>query len=208
MAQLMLVNPRKRKTARKSPAKKSAAKRTTRRRYARNPIGLAAANPIRKRRKYRRNPIAMKGLMAPIMPAAIAAGGAIGLDLAWGMIGSKLPAALSTGPVRHVAKAAGALALGALAGMVLKKETANNLAIGALTVVMHGAMRETMQKMLPNVALGEYESEMDGLAMYTGDGMNGMGEYVEGLSYSGAGVSFDSEMSGMGSMGQTSPFIL
>lgn len=190
----MLVNPRKR---RKAKAKTRVAKTTAKRRYARNPI--AVANP-KKRRKYRRNPIAMKGIMAPIMPAATAAAGAIGLDLAWGMIGSKLPASLSTGPVRHVVKAVGALGLGALAAMVLKKETANNLAVGALTVVMHGAMRETLQTMNPEMKLGEYGDEMDGFAMYV-DQAGPLNEYLPMNGYG-------EEIEGMGAMGETGPVFL
>jgi len=217
MAQLMLVNPRKRRRKAKATTKRRtvARRRTThkrRRTYARNPIAL---NPSRRakrthRRKYRRNPIGMgrgkmKGLLAPLMPAAISATGAIGLDLAWGIIGSKLPANLGTGPIRHVAKAAGALALGALAGMIVKKDTANQLTIGALTVVLHSAMKETIQKTMPNVQLGESESGyMNGLAEYfTEPSMAGMGEYftepaMNGVGYSGGGEYFYNELEGMG----------
>lgn len=194
MAQLMLVNPRKRKSAAKKAAKRPASKSKARR-YAKNPITL---NAVKKRRKYRRNPIGggLKGITAPLMPAATAAVGAIGLDLAWGKIGGMLPDSLKSGPVRHVAKAAGALALGALAGMVLKKDTANNLAIGALTVVLHGAMRETIQSAMPGVTLGEYDDGMngiDGLAFYDESALNGLGYSEDGFTDNG----FDT-MNGMG----------
>jgi len=214
MAQLMLVNPRKRRRKAKTTTKRRthARRRTThkRRRYARNPIALNTTRRTRRthRRKYRRNPIAgrgkMKGLLAPLMPAAISATGAIGLDLAWGIIGSKLPSALSTGPVKHIAKAAGALALGALAGMVVKKDTANQLAIGALTVVLHTAMKETIQKTLPNVQLGENDFTMNGLAEYfPTDTMAGMGEYfptdtMQGVGYYGGGEYFEDSLEGLG----------
>lgn len=196
MAQLMLVNPRKRKSAAKKAAKRPATKRKSPRRYAKNPITL---NAVKKRRKYRRNPIGggrgLKGITAPIMPAATAAVGAIGLDLAWAKLGGMLPESMQVGPIRHVAKAAGALALGALAGMVLKKDTANNLAIGALTVVLHGAMRETIQTAMPNVQLGEYDNAfagVDGLAIYSPE-LDGLGYSEDGYTDNG----FDS-MNGVG----------
>lgn len=222
MASLMLVNPRKRRShkkaashrkVRRNPAKAHKTRKV--RRYARNPIGLHGARRTHKRRKYHRNPIGgkMKGIFAPVMPAAISAVGAIGLDLAWGVVSSKLPAGLGVGPVRHVAKAAGALALGALAAMVVKKDTANLLATGALTVVLHSAMKEGIQSVAPNVQLGEMS--VDGLAEYLPQSVDGMGEYVpsmNGLGYEGAGVSFDDgdDMAGFGSMGEGnySPFTL
>lgn len=216
MASLMLVNPRRRKKAtrsttrrrRKTTARKSPARRT----YRRNPI---RATRRRSTRRYRRNPIKAKGLLAPLMPAAVSATGAIGLDLAWGMIGSKLPMGMGTGPMKYVAKAAGALALGSLAAMVTKKDTANQMAVGALTVVLHGAMKDTIQKTLPNVQLGEADfSYMDGIGEYMS--LNGMGEYMSedmaGIGYSGGGEFFAeddmTEMDGLGVYSDSDSFSL
>lgn len=209
MAQLMLVNPRKRRAKRKTTKRKTTARRkstaTAKRRTTarrRNPVA-----PLRRRR----NPIRRKGLkgfIAPVMPAAISAGGALGLDLAWGVIGSRLPPALGDGPVKYVTKSIAALGLGVLAGMVTKKTTADQLATGALTVVLHGAMRDTVSAQFPGVALGEYfddSGNMDGLAEYFP--ADGMGEYFDSgdmaaLEYAGGGTYFD----GVGEMDEENAY--
>lgn len=229
MASLMLVNPRKRRKKakahkrRRNPITVTTRKRrkhtrkAKRRTYARNPISFSHVKR-KSRRKYRRNPIGgkfnLKGLFSPVVPAAVSAVGAIGLDLAWGVIGSKLPASLSTGPVAYAAKGLGAIALGALAGMVVKKDTANQLAIGALTVVLHGAMKEGINKFAPNVQLGDIAEYMpsdplDGLAEYVTDA--GMSEYVTpGIGYAGGGtyMAQDDSISDMDGVGAVMPFSL
>jgi len=115
---------------------------------------------IARRHKRRSNPIAAKfglgGMAKMAMSSAVAAGGALSLDLAWGFL--PLPDAVKLGPMRHVAKGAGAIALGILAGFVVKKETANALATGAMTVVMYNAARELLANVAPQIALGEYMS--------------------------------------------------
>lgn len=119
-----------------------------------------ARNPIRKRHSKRRhNPIAAKlglgGIVGrTVLPAAIAAGGALTLDLVWGFL--PLPESVKVGPMRHAVKAVGAIGLGLLASMVLKRDTANALASGALTVVMYNAAREAIGSLAPGIALGEY----------------------------------------------------
>lgn len=208
MAQLMLVNPRKRKAKKAAPkAKRRAVAKKAHRKYRRNPIALKST--ARKyRRKYRRNPIGMKGFFSPLMPAAVSAGGALALDIGWGFIASKLPLPLQSGPTGLAAKAVGALALGSLAGMVgVKKDTANQIAVGALTVVLHAAAKGAVAKAMPTLNLGgDDDSEIDGLAEYfTGD----MGEYLpdnSGVGYASAGQSFDPNE--MGAVGVDMPFTL
>lgn len=109
-----------------------------------------------KKSKYRRNPIMSKanGIIGQVTSAGIAAAGAISLDVAWSFL--PLPDMIKVGPMRHVAKAVGAIGLGMLAGMLVKKETANSLAAGALTVVMYNAAREVLTNVAPQIALGEY----------------------------------------------------
>lgn len=134
-------------------------------------------NPIRSRRiKRRSNPIAKLGLGGivknTIMPAAVGAGGAITLDLLWSFL--PIPVSIKTGPMRHAAKGVGAIGLGLLAGMLIKKDTANALATGAMTVVMYNAAREAVAQFAPNIALGEY--------MAIESQPVGMGEFLEGHS--------------------------
>lgn len=178
MASLMLVNPRKRR-------KTSVTRRRRKNPVAANPrrrrsVRRVSTRPVRHHRR-RRNPISTRGIMGQIMPAATAAFGALGLDMLWGY--APIPEALKTGPMRYLAKAAGAVGLGMLAGMVVKKSTADQMSMGALTVVLHSAMRDGMSSYMPNIALGEYMSPQESLGYwgsaynpaYTG---NGVGEYL------------------------------
>jgi hypothetical protein len=157
--ELLLVNPRKRKTT----------KRKT------NPI----ANASNQRRKIstkrrRRNPINLKGVAKKIdmkniiqdslKPAVIAAGGALSLDLLMGFL--PIPQKLKTGPMRHVIKGAGAIGLGLIAGMIVKPQTAKILATGALTVTMYDAARGMMQKAAPKFAARAGWGSMSGVGYY------------------------------------------
>jgi hypothetical protein len=128
----------------------------------------------------------MGGIFNNLMPAATAATGGLMLDVLWGY--APIPGALKTGPMRHVAKAAGAIGLGMLAGMVVSKATADRFATGALTIVMHDAMRDIASRAVPALKLGEYDDDDLG---YWGSGYNpssdmglymdpGMGEYMNG----------------------------
>lgn len=183
MAEMLLVNPRKRRR------RKTTRKPVTRRRTYKRRVSTSAARKTRRRR----NPIRRKGvggmIQSTIMPAALAGAGAVGLDVIWGYL--PVPDQLKTGPMRYVAKAAGAIGLGMLAAMVTKKSTADQLASGAMTVVMYQAMKDGMTRFAPNIPMGEYLSEYDSMGYY-GSGMNPgeMGEYMSLTDQSGAGSGF------------------
>lgn len=172
MSQLMLVNPRRRRKTRKT--KKTVARRRPTRRISTRTV----------HRRRRRNPVRKSGLMgivqSSVIPAATAAAGAVGLDVIWGYI--PLPETLKSGPMRHVAKAAGAIALGMLAGMLVNRRVADQISTGALTVVMHGAMKDGMARFAPNIQMGEYLD--DGMGYYgTGiDADTSMGVYLDNPS--------------------------
>jgi len=185
MNELLLINPARRK--RRAPARRRASPARRRPARRRNPVTALAANPRRRpaRRSYaarrsirRRNPAprGMKGIMGTLMPAATAATGALALDVVWGFI--PLPIALKTGPMRHLVKGAGAIGMGLLAGMVVNKRVADQFAVGALTVVMHGAMKEAVTRFAPQIALGEYPSIAVPMSEYDENG-GSLGEYVE-----------------------------
>jgi hypothetical protein len=150
---LMLINPRKRRTARKgrSAAQKAATRRmlsarhgkrasnpaprrskrraSSRRRH--NPIGLArVSRPVRHHRR-RRNPIG--GGMGNIGGMVInGLKGAVG-SVAINAITSFLPAAVTTGKVLYVTRAGLAIAMGTLGRKVLGQH-ARVMAEGALAV--------------------------------------------------------------------------
>jgi len=189
MAELMLVNPRKRRKAR-SPAQRAATRKLVarNRKRKRNPARhttVARVAPVRRkrravarrpvrRRRIRRNPSARGIINTTLIPAAVAGAGALSLDVLWGFV--PVPATLKTGPFRHVIKGAGAIGMGYLAGMVVNKKTAGQLATGALTVVMYNAMREMAARFMPNVPFGYVSSGMPVGEYVSG----GMGEYVAG----------------------------
>lgn len=162
MAEMLLVNPRKR---RRLKSKKTTAKR-------RSPVRRRVSTRTARKTRRRRNPIRSRGLSGivntTLMPAAIAGAGAVGLDVIWGY--APIPETLKVGPMRYVAKAAGAIGLGMLAGMVTKKSTADQLATGAMTVVMYQAMKDGMTRFAPNIQMGEYLN-YDQMGYY-GSGMN------------------------------------
>ena len=205
MAELMLINPRKRrrhkakKSMRKNPRKRrtmtalqrkyfgkrkhkrvaSVAKKSHKRRYA-----VTAS----KRRKYRRNPghglgkFSVQGFTKnTLMPSAIGAAGALGLDILFGFL--PLPDNLKTGPMRSVVRIAGAVALGVVASMVVKKETAANIAAGAVTVTLYDVLKGAVQTAMPTLQLGETDifTEYPSLA-YAGAGqtVSGTGLYETG----------------------------
>jgi hypothetical protein len=142
-----------------------------------------------------------------LMPAFQGGIGALGLDILWGYV--PLPVNLKTGMLRHIVKGVGALGLGFVAGNFVKPATATNLATGALTVIMHTAMRETMTQFAPNIPLGEYvdpslgyynagqiASEQLGQTPYD-SALTPMGEHMDnGMGYYETGV--EGDMMGMG----------
>lgn len=167
MPELMLINPRKRRRKRKMTAKQARyfGKRRKRRARSRSasPLTGVAMNPRRRRRRtftaarrYRRNPIKFSPaafMKNTLMPSAIGAGGALGLDVVMGFL--PLPAAMKTGPMRPVIKLVGAIGIGMLAGMVANRRTAEQITAGAVTVVLYDTLKGFMQKAMPNIPLGE-----------------------------------------------------
>lgn len=166
----MARTTRKRRTAaqRRATAKMVAANRRRRRTPARrkNPIrrrrpAYATTAPVRRRRRRspapivrrrRRNPIVRKGMLDTLVfPAMTATGGALALDALWANL--PIPMNIKAGAFKHVAKAGAAVALSWGAGKVVSKKTAEQIGMGALTVVFHQAAREFMSTKMPNIAM-------------------------------------------------------
>lgn len=154
MAQMMLINPRKRR--RKTAKKRAAPKRRRSRTMAR----VRRSSPARRRR---RNPINLdiKSIMKnTLMPSATAAGGALAVDLALGYI--PLPDMLKTGPMRHVVKGVAAIGMGMLASIFVKPKTAELFATGAMTIAIYDASKEAIAQIAPEIKMGAYD-DMDDL---------------------------------------------
>ena len=140
MAELLLLNPRgRRKAKRASPARK----RTSRKRRS-NPISAARHSPVRHAKRHtarrRRNPIGGSrgtgAIVAMLKAAAIGGAGAVAVDLAMGYANQWLPESLQTKANEVGAGDAVKAALTVAAGVMLAKYTkglSKQAALGALT---------------------------------------------------------------------------
>lgn len=152
-------------------------------------------------RRRRHNPIRMGGMVGGIvhslvMPAATATAGALVLDLAWAHL--PIPATWKAGNLQYAAKAAGAVGLALLARKVVKRQTADAMGVGALTVIMHDAAKSILAKVVPGMNLGFYNPAfpvgiMNNVGEYmgdTGEYVGGMGQYVGGYDADNAWANY------------------
>lgn len=208
--ELLLINPRRRRRKttrhrRRNPNGRARAARRTVARATSARTGLTRrANPVRRRPSYRRRPtrrritrryarnparMTMRGVMnSTVIPAFQAGAGALALDILWGYV--PVPIEWKTGNLRHVVKGGGAIVLGMLAQQFLGARIGNNIALGALTVTFHDAMRDMVAQFAPQIPLGWVSPAVNagnygGPQTYNypgGDpmlqGMNGLGYYV------------------------------
>lgn len=177
-------NPAKK---RRTAAQKAASKRNIKRAQAANRGGRRRAPAKRRRtstrkRSYKRrsNP---RGFKLPSMnriindqmiPALWGGAGAVGNDMLVNML--PLPAEWKSGWMRHLSKAAGAIAIGVIGSMVFPKRIADSLGAGAMTVIGYNVVRDLAAQFAPELNLGEY--------------LDPMGEYLDpnALGYYGAGL--------------------
>ncbi len=162
------AKPRRKTTVRRRRNPTPAKRRT----YART---ATIATPRRRQRvRARGNPVTLaKAIPEIVMPSLVGAGGAVGMDIAWGYLAAMpaVPAVLKTGWGRTAAKAVTSIAIAALMGQAkMTRQFAQPFAIGAMTVLAYETMRQFMAQQAPNVA------------------MDGMGLYVDGLGYYNAAV--------------------
>jgi hypothetical protein len=200
--ELLLVNPRRRRK-RKLSAKqrkyfgKRKRRTSSHRRRRRRSHAVAAPRRRRRRshavhriRRRKRNP-SLRGITGQIVPAVkaglIGAAGGLGLSVALGYLGPKLPAQLQSGYALTAVKVLGALGVGILGGMALRGK-GNALAQGAMTVVVYDELKKVIATQFPAVPLGEYMSIADPVGYDpalelddgSGEGGDDMGEYMMG----------------------------
>lgn len=178
MPTAMVVNPARKRRKKRARTKGGRYKKTTRRR---NPIAaIAAANPKRRRRRgrsksrtyrRRRNPAGFN-LQAfatkRLMPALIGGAGGLGLDIIMAQL--PIPENLKTGPMAPLVKGIGAIGMGMVAGMVVGRQTAEQVLSGALTVVAYGALKDFVATSMPNIQLSAVpmvEAEYNALEYYS-----------------------------------------
>jgi len=161
-----------------------------------NPVKRAKGSKSRRRRASRpyrtfrvrakRNPIARRGsfVSTTFVPALIGAAGAILNDAAVGAVLKHLPDEFQKPELRHAVKAASAFGLSMIASK--SRIASRHLVVagttGALACVLHDAGRAQVQKLLPNVPMGEYLSEVIGtlpaVALSRARIARGMGEQL------------------------------
>jgi hypothetical protein len=130
------------------------------RRHRRRTI-KARTNPRRRRFiRARRNPRILSGGMGgffsnSLMPAAVGAAGAIGVDMAIGNL-TFIPATWKTGTMLSVTRVGLSLGVGALVGMIAGDEYGEQAAAGGIVVALYALAKNFISTKLPSVKMARY----------------------------------------------------
>lgn len=165
--------PAPKKAAAKKPRKSAGARGVIRKGQWPITSDKEATRAGRALRHRRPNPTGiLSDFKQAFVPSAIGGGGALLLDVALGIL--PLPAQMKVGPMAPIVRIGGAVALGAVAGMVVSRRTANQIAAGALTVTLYDLAKDFIVKTMPGKipGLGAYGVDA-GMGAYGIDG--GMG---------------------------------
>ena len=174
MAEMLLINPRKRKAARKARRATPIAKRRVMARRRKNPIAA-----VKRRVMRRRNPIGMGmagGYMTAIREALMGGAGAVAMDLVFGQVNKFLPATLQKTAGTVGAGDAIKAVLTVFIGQALNKPTrgfSKKAAQASLTVQAHDIIRSFVPA---TMALGYYSPAM------TAQGTNRVGPIRKGVN--------------------------
>lgn len=163
---ILSENPRRKSVAKKVRRRKARKATTTRRRtrrtFARNPIRRSMRRRARtggvRRRRFRRNPIprSIGGFLNnSLMPAAVGAAGAIGVDILLGNLLPSMPATLQQPNVLPFLRIGSALAVGLLVGMVSPSAGAQ-AAAGGMIVTVYQLAKSWLASNAPNVRMARY----------------------------------------------------
>lgn len=131
--------------------------KVAKRKRSRRRVKRFNSNPRRTRRTYRRNPIegtASGFLSGTLVPAAIGALGAIGVDMAIGNL--PLPASMKTGTMLTVTRIGAALGMGFLVGMAMGEDAGSEAAAGGIIVTLYSVAKTYLSTNMPNVKMARY----------------------------------------------------
>jgi hypothetical protein len=170
MAEMLLINPRRRKAARKATSKRRVRRASARRR---NPIAAVARRVMRRRNpigmmkrrvmRRRRNPIGMGGrlgmssVIGMVRDGLMSGVGAVAFGVVHGQIQKYLPAALRVVPGRIGAGDAVKALITVVLGQALSGVTrgfSKKAAAASLTVQMHDLVKGYVPATLPLGGLG------------------------------------------------------
>ena len=195
MSELLLINPRRKRKMHRNPSRRRTTKmrRNPIRRHRRRVTRLRA-NPKRHRRvsRMRHNPIirrrkrgASRGgsmnmsgfLKGTLMPSAIGAGGALGVDLLLGFAAPMLPAMLTTPAIKPFVRLAAAIGLGLVAGKVGGRAMGEKVTAGAVTVIVYDTVKGFLQTAMPTLPLSGMDAYPNLEYYNAGTNVGAMGMY-------------------------------
>lgn len=194
---LMVVNPirkRKRKShsmsakQRKYFGKRRSRSRTTRR----NPVTAMASSPVRRSSRRRRYAAKAKSyirrargsefgnfISGTMIPGAIGAAGALGVDMAWARL--PIPDMLKTGAMAPIARIGLAVGVGYAVGMVAGKSYGRQATNGAVLVTLYDLAKNYIAPSVPATAPA-VSAYVRGLG-WTGPAQTSMGRFVGDEAY-------------------------
>ena len=153
MAEMLLINPRKRRATRKARKVHHTAKRRHTAARKHNPIAAVRrrrAHPMGAKRRVirRRNPIAMGGgYMTAIREALMGGAGALAMDVVFGQVNKFLPVSMQTNATTVGAGDAVKAVITVFVGQALNKATkgfSRKAAQASLTVQAHAILTKTI----------------------------------------------------------------
>jgi hypothetical protein len=150
MAEMLLINPSRRKTRKKATTHKRRVKAKTTHHRRKNPISAARKHVMKHVRRRRRNPIGGSSklnantMMSAIKEALMGGVGAVAMDVVYGQINNMLPASLQRMPgtvgTGDAVKAVVTVALGQLLNKATKGYS-KKAAMASLTIQAHDIVK-------------------------------------------------------------------
>ena len=194
MSELLLINPRrKRRAGAKRRTRTTKMRRNPIRRHRRRVTRLRDSpkrhrrvsrmrhNPIIRRRKRgssRGGSMNMGGFLKhTLMPSAIGAGGALGVDLLLGFAAPMLPAMLTTPAIKPFVRLAAAIGLGLVAGKVGGRAMGEKVTAGAVTVIVYDTVKGFLQTAMPTLPLSGMDAYPNLEYYNAGTNVGAMGMY-------------------------------
>lgn len=171
MAQLLMVNPRKRRKASKTKSRRKSS--------GGGLLARAKSAISRSRRRYRRNPIGGVGAtaMTQFKDGAIGAVGALAVDVIFAKL--PLPANLKTGVLKPITQGLIGVGVGmAVAKFGKNRALGHKLAQGAVTISLYNAGKAMVG---PSLGLSGYDDS--GLLGYDDSGLLGYSELNTGMGW-------------------------
>ncbi len=150
------------------------------------------------RRRRHRNPLSMGGIKGALVPAAIGAVGALGVQVAYNYARPYLPSALTSNQYVESATRIGiAIGVGMLAKRFVGAGKAQAAVLGAITVELASVASFALAGKVPGLS---------GFGAYLGQGMGAYSSpnpapYLQGLRGMGAYIAPRMAMSGFGGLG-------